>query len=570
MLSPAVPTVSLTPSNLSFGNQLVGTTSAPQTITLANTGSSTLTVFGVGFSAYSSGDFSETFTCANASFIAGLIATIAPNGSCSISVLFRPVYPGVRQGTLIISDDAGDSPQNVPVTGNAVYPALSPSSSHLDFGSQALGGSGAVQTLTLTSSGAAPLTIGNIALTGANAGDFVLSSTDNCIAAPIGPGGSCTVSVGFKPGIGGHPATGLRSATLTITDNAADSPQSVSLNGNALYPVLSASPSYLNFGSQALGGTSALRNLTLTNPGTAPLTIGHIAVTGANAGDFVLGSTNNCIATPIGPGGRCTVSVRFKPTTSGQRSAALAITDNAADSPQHLVLSGNALYPMASLSPSSLDFGDQMVRTTSAAQNLNVTSTGPVALTVASATLSGINPADFRVTSVCIPGLVGPNTKCAISVRFHPTSPGHRSAILRIRNNAVDSPQSVTLTGNGLPSRVTILPLTIHLPSAHVVGGGILRISVHTVARGLVTMTLQVATTRTVATRSGTHVTRTVVRYKRQVHGIADKHGQFTKGIRIDYEPVRPERLVVVVTVHMAQGIATGRVSTTIVPLHHR
>jgi hypothetical protein len=118
-------------------------------------------------------------------------------------------------------------------------------------------------------------------------------------------------------------------------------------------------------------------------------------------------------------------------------------------------------------------------------------------------------------------------------------------------------------------TRVTILPLTIHLLSAQVVGGGILRISLHTGARGLVTMTLQVATTRTITTGSGQHVTRTVVQYKRQVRGIADKHGQFTQGVRINYKPVRPERLVVVATVRMAQGIATGRASATILPLHH-
>jgi hypothetical protein len=495
---------------------------------------------------------------------------------------------------------------------------------------------------------------------------------------------------------------------LSLIGNALYPALKVSLNGYALYPALSASP--LDFGSQAVDASGAVRNLTLTNSGTAPLTIGNIAVTGANAGDFVLSSTDNCLATPIAPVGSCTVGVGFKPTTAGLRSATLSITDNAADSPQNLVLSGNGLYPTASFSPSSLDFGDQRVATTSAAQNLNLTNTGVVPLTVTGATLGGLNPADFSVTSVCSPGLVGPNTKCAISVSFNPTSPGHRSAILSILSNAADSPQSVTLTGNGLPlptatptipvtrcpahpsrppltvgiapdsagqtqslplsagtsslsatgggtlpltirtsakarvivtleavtthvtvtgtgadrkrtahrvvlyqlvqqgvsdghgrlspvlkiayqpnvpqqatlsvtvqtpcgsitqrTRVTILPLTIHLLSTHVGGGGILRISLHTGVRGLVTLTLQVATTRTVTTGSGRHVTRTVVRYKSQVRGIADQHGQFTKGIRINYKPVRPERLVVVATVHMAQGIATGRASATIVPLH--
>ena len=101
MLAPAVSAVSVTPSSLSFGNQLVGTASAPQTITLVNTGSSTLIVYRVALDFYSSADFSETDTCAGAS--------IAPNDSCSISVRFTPVYGGVRQGTLLIfcSGDAG-------------------------------------------------------------------------------------------------------------------------------------------------------------------------------------------------------------------------------------------------------------------------------------------------------------------------------------------------------------------------------------------------------------------------------------------------------------------------------
>ena len=111
MRLPAVPVVSLTPPSgtpLSFGNQLVGTAGAPQTITLVNTGSSTVVVGSVGVvdastSSNSTGDFSETDTCAGAS--------IAPNGSCSISVRFTPVYGGVRQGSLLIfcSGDAGTS-----------------------------------------------------------------------------------------------------------------------------------------------------------------------------------------------------------------------------------------------------------------------------------------------------------------------------------------------------------------------------------------------------------------------------------------------------------------------------
>src|SRR6185312_7858232 len=89
---------------------------------------------------------------------------------------------------------------------------------------QPSGTTSAGQTATLANGGTAALTIGGISVTGANAGDF--AETDNCPAS-LAAGATCTATVTFAP-----TAAGARSASLTVTDAAADSPQTVALSGS--------------------------------------------------------------------------------------------------------------------------------------------------------------------------------------------------------------------------------------------------------------------------------------------------------------------------------------------------
>src|SRR5207253_2845911 len=143
-------------------------------------------------------------------------------------------------------------------------------------------------------------------------------------------GSSCSISVTFKP-----TASGIRTAALSISDNAAGSPQKVTLS--AIGTTAKLSPTSLSFGTVAIGTTSAAKTVTLTNVGTTTLTITGIAITGTNAGDFA--QTHTC-GISLAAGASCSISVTFKPTSSGTRTAALSITDNAAGSPQKVALSG--------------------------------------------------------------------------------------------------------------------------------------------------------------------------------------------------------------------------------------
>jgi hypothetical protein len=130
---------------------------------------------------------------------------------------------------------------------------------------------------------------------------------------------------------------GAKTAALTITDSANNSPQSVNLTGTGVVPV-SVTPSSLTFASQKVGTTSAAKNVTVKNNLKTTLTISSITFTGANGGDFAESATT-CLTT-LAANESCTISVTFKPTAKGARSAVLDVTDSATTSPQTVNLAG--------------------------------------------------------------------------------------------------------------------------------------------------------------------------------------------------------------------------------------
>ena len=96
-------------------------------------------------------------------------------------------------------------------------------------------------------------------------------------------------------------------------------------------------PARLNFGTVHVGRSSSPQSTTLTNTGNTTLSVTSVTITGTGHGDF--SQTNTC-GTSVGAGNPCTITVTFKPTKSGPRSANLSISDNSAGSPQQVPLSG--------------------------------------------------------------------------------------------------------------------------------------------------------------------------------------------------------------------------------------
>jgi hypothetical protein len=318
---PAVSlTVSLTPASVIFPSQPVGTTSTPQTITLANTGSATLSIATLALTGINAKDFAQTNTCSN---------SLAAGANCTISITFTPSASGSRSASLTVTDNAAGSPQTASLSGTGIAGVVSLSDTSLSFGSQPVGTTRTAQTTTLTNTGRVSLSITSIGFTGTNANDF--AQTNTC-STSLGVGANCTISITFTPS-----ASGSRSASLTVADNAAGSPQTVSLSGTGTAPAVGLSSASLSFGSQPVGTTSAVQTIIVTNTGNAPLLITSLAVTGIAANDFA--ETETC-GSSVAAGAPCTIAVMFTPSAFGALFATLRITDNASGSPQTVGLFG--------------------------------------------------------------------------------------------------------------------------------------------------------------------------------------------------------------------------------------
>jgi hypothetical protein len=316
----AGPGANVFPASLAFGNQKLGTTSTPQTVTLTNSGNANLVVSGVTITGPNNGDFNPTNNC----------TTVAPGFSCAITVTFSPTATGSRSAVLNITDNANPTTQTVNLGGTGLpgpVPVVSLSPTSLDFGTVSLNTQSAPKPVMLTNTGTGTLNIpvGGITVTGTIQGNF--KETDNC-GTTVAPGAHCTITVTFTPS-----ATIDQTGSVNISDNAAGSPQSVALAGEGVAPAVFLSVNSLVFGSQKVGTTSGPQIVTLTNSGSAALSISGIAATG----DFL--ATPSCPAS-LAPGASCTISVTFKPSATGGRFGILDITDNAPDSPQDVDLSG--------------------------------------------------------------------------------------------------------------------------------------------------------------------------------------------------------------------------------------
>jgi len=313
--------------------------------------------------------------------------------------------------------------------GYAQSPIVTLSPTSLTFPSQLVGTTSSPQNLTLTNTGTASLSITKISLTGANGKDY--AQTNNC-GKTLAAGASCTITVTFTP-----TAKGTRTANVGVTDNAAGSPQTVSLTGTGLAPFVKLTPTSLTFSGQQVGTTSASQKVTLKNTGTATLTINSIAA----SGDFA--QTSTC-GSSVAINASCTITVTFTPTAEGTRTGSVSISDNASGSPQAVTLTGTGLAPLVSLSPTTLTFSSQTVGTTSSPQNVTLTNTGNSSLSITSITISG----DFAQTNTC-GSTVAAGANCSISVTFTPTTTGTRTGVVTITDNATGSPHSVSLSGTG-------------------------------------------------------------------------------------------------------------------------
>jgi FG-GAP-like repeat/Abnormal spindle-like microcephaly-assoc'd, ASPM-SPD-2-Hydin/FG-GAP repeat len=421
----------LAPYLASFGNVGLGSTSNTANFVLTNPKNATTPLLITSLPA-TSGDFSQTNNCG------GMVAV---NGSCTITVTFKPTVFGLRTGSFTIADNAWNHSQTIQVSGMGVTLNVVPTS--LAFGNATVGGGQtAPQNVTITNPGANAVGINSIAL--ATGTQFVITS-NNCPAS-LAAGGNCTVGVAFNPSTAGALAD-----TLKVTD-ASSNVATVSLSGTGVASTtVTVAPTSLSFGNVALNTQSTAQTVTITNTGTAVLTISNITITGQFA------QSQTCVGT-LDPGTSCPISVTFNPTSAGAQSGSLIVTDTAPNSPQTVTLSGTGVSPTLTVLPATLSFGSIAVGgSPSASQTVTVTNTSSVSATIVNVVVGGSNAGDFSQTNTC-GGPLAAGANCTASVQFAPTAAGSRTASLTVTSNAVGSPQSITMTGTGVNPTLTASP----------------------------------------------------------------------------------------------------------------
>jgi hypothetical protein len=147
----------------------------------------------------------------------------------------------------------------------------------------------------------------------------------------------------------------------------------------------------------------------------------------------------------------------------------LAVADFNQDGKLDLSISeGILLQTTVQPAPFGINFGNQNVGSTSAAQPASLTNLATTTLTINSVSLAGANPGDFQIASdSCGTSLVSA-TKCTVAITFSPTAKGLRTASLLFTDNATASPQTIALTGTGLgtaPPAVSVSPSSLTFSS---------------------------------------------------------------------------------------------------------
>jgi hypothetical protein len=327
-------------------------------------------------------------------------------------------------------------------------PSIALSTTSLSFGSVQIGSAAAAQMVTLTSNGGEPLAINSIAFSGPDAADF--SESDTCRApTSLQPPAFCSVSVSFQPS-----TAGPKQATLTVTDNAPGSPHSVPLTGSGVAPpppapAVTIAPNPVLFPTTVQGARSNPINITLSNSGNATLHISSVTPGGNNTADF--SNASGTCAGAIAPAGTCSLSVTFVPLAAGQRTETLTITDDASDSPQVINVSGSATpapVPAVTAAPNPAAFQTTTQGTKSNPINITVTNSGAATLHISGVSVGGGNSTDFSNSSGTCSGAIAPAATCLVSVTFAPLTTGHRTETLTVTDDASDSPQVISVSGD--------------------------------------------------------------------------------------------------------------------------
>ncbi len=313
----AAPGIAVSPTSLSFGNVTAGTTSAPQTFAISNTGTATLT----GSVALAAGTSAEyTFSPASFSIVQGGAPVI-------VSVTYAPAAVGADTGSIVVSSNDTTNPTvsvAVSGTGTAVpQPSITLVPSTLSFGNVTLGNSSSLTT-AVRNTGTAALTVSGIALCAGTSAEFTFTAPATPFS--VAPGASASVTVTYTPA-----DLGTDSGCIDFSSDDPASPTvSLGVTGAGVaepFPAIAVSPLSLDFGTVTVG-SSASRTTTIRNTGTGPLSVTSISLGSGTSAEF---SWSPATPFAVAAGQSVTLTVTYRPidATTDDGSIVIASDDPA-------------------------------------------------------------------------------------------------------------------------------------------------------------------------------------------------------------------------------------------------
>jgi hypothetical protein len=313
-----------------------GSVAGTRTFTIRNTGNIALAIGAITISGTDAADFTVTTPPA---------VSVAAFGTTTFTVTFSPGAINTRSATITIAnDDTDENPYSFNIQGFGIIPEIdvqgnatsiadndtTPNTADwTDFSSTA-----STRTFTVFNNGNITLTLGSIVVSGANAGDFTVTTPPSVSVAAFS---STTFVVTFVPG-----ALGLRTATLTFSNNDSNEnpynfniqgtgvTREIDLEGNGLSiangDMVTSISDHTDFGPADINLATITRTFTIRNTGSLALTISNPTITGLNASEFSISANPSTLV--IGAGSSTTFAVTFNPSAVFTRIARINIANN--------------------------------------------------------------------------------------------------------------------------------------------------------------------------------------------------------------------------------------------------
>ena len=433
------PEIYIALDTLDFGDVLTGETDI-KSFEIKNIGTAPLVISKIVID----GDDVDEFVL---NFSPSPLGSIDAGENITIVVKFTPTTNGAKSAVLVIEHNDSDHwPSNLYLQGKGVSPKIAIANDSLDFG-DVLYGTSDTKTVTIKNDGDGPLIITSFEI---SPEEFTLPNNENGLdTITVKAGGSYNLTIQFLPTV-----SGTLTGTVTLTHNAEGGSRTIKLRGRGRGPSLTVTQN-INFGDVTINTTST-QGITIQNGGTANLVISEATINGTG---FTL--QNVTTPTTITPGARHTITVQFLPTEIGPYEGTVTLKHNAPanDGLSSVRLTGNGIKEpdnIIKVTPNMLEFADIQISSykdlSIEIENRDINN-----LRVINFEIRGANKSSFSMLDA-VSITILPSDRQTVRVRFKPEEIGRQSAELTMFYTGSIDPFTIPLSGNGLPTVVTLEP----------------------------------------------------------------------------------------------------------------